>query len=357
MDTFTPIRIRATSSWYCRNQRIRWTPSEAQSKHDRRDALGAPGVTPLAKIEVEAQREAHVSPSNIDVKLALIDFGMTARLSTTLKEHVIRLLLDLADNRGDDAAETMIEIGDELPGFERDKYVREIASLMARGSNRSVGEMDSGKAAIRVDQHFIPAWASVCPAELTMLAKTLFNLDTVTRAIDATFSPVPTIREFATRLAASRAKEMLNPRRLHQLASQSNDLLMALPHRLDLISARIASNEFETKIAVPQMASMIEALQKVANRIFSGLVLAGIAGRERHDPCRTTGRWASADFCSPARSDSGWCCRFYGRIACRGDKLFGELAQLGTNRRDAARRTWHSEAAACRAHVPPSSAS
>jgi ubiquinone biosynthesis protein len=200
---------------------------------------------------------------------------MTARLSATLKEHVIRLLLDLADNRGDDAAETLIEIGEELPGFEREKYVREIASLMARSRNLTIGEMDSGKLLYELINVSYQRGLRL-PAELTLLAKTLFNLDTVTRAIDSTFSPLPTIRAFGSRLTADRAKQLLDPHRLQQLLSQSNDLFMALPHRLDLISARIASNEFETKVSVPQLTSMIEPLQKVANRIFSGLVLAGV---------------------------------------------------------------------------------
>ena len=114
------------------------------------------------------------------------------------------------------------------------------------------------------------------PAELTLLAKTLFNLDSVTRAIDTSYSPIPTIREFGNQIAADRAKRELNPRRLYQLATEGGDLLMALPHRLDLITARMAANEFETRIEVPQLTLMMRALQKVANRIFSGLVLAGL---------------------------------------------------------------------------------
>jgi hypothetical protein len=38
----------------------------------------------------------------------------------------------------------------------------------------------------------------------------------------------------------------------------------------------MAANEFETRIDVPQIALMMTALQKVANRVFSGLVLAGL---------------------------------------------------------------------------------
>jgi len=249
------------------------TPSEVKAT-DRR-AVQRPAVTPLSRIENLAQREAAPQPEDVDVKLALIDFGMTARLSATLREHIVRLLLDLADNRGDDAADTLIEIGTELPGFDREAFVREIAGLMARNYNLSIGETDTGK--VLYDLINISFQRRLrLPAELTLLAKTLFNLDAVTKAIDPTYSPIPTIREFGNQIAADRARRELNPRRLYQLATEGSDFVMALPHRLDLITARLASNEFETKIDVPQITLLIEALQKVANRVFSGLVLAGL---------------------------------------------------------------------------------
>ena len=249
------------------------TPSEVKAA-DRR-TVQRPAATPLARIENDAQRRAAPQPADVDVKLALIDFGMTARLSATLREHVVRLLLDLADNRGDDAAETLIEIGTELPGFDREAYVREIAGLMARTYDMAVGELDTGK--VLYDLINISFQRGLrLPGELTLLAKALFNLGAVTSSIDPLYSPIPTIREFGNQIAADRAKRDLNPRRLYQLATEGGDLLMALPHRLDIITSRLASNEFSTRIDVPQLTLVIEGLQKVANRVFSGLVLAGL---------------------------------------------------------------------------------
>jgi len=249
------------------------TPSEVNA-NERRTVERAP-MTPLSRIESAALQEAAPQPPGVDVKLALIDFGMTARLPTSLKEHVVRLLLDLADNRGDDAAETMIEVGTELPGFDREAYVREVAGLLARNYNLTIGELDAGKVLYELINISFQRGLRL-PAELTLLAKTLFNLDTVTKSIDASYSPIPTIREFGNQIVADRAKRDLNPRRLYQLATEGSDLLMALPHRLDLITSRLAANEFETQINVPQLTLMMEALQKVANRVFSGLVLAGL---------------------------------------------------------------------------------
>jgi ubiquinone biosynthesis protein len=114
------------------------------------------------------------------------------------------------------------------------------------------------------------------PAEMTLLAKALFNLDGVTRALDPTYRPLDTIREFGNQIAMSRAERDMSPRRLYQLAMESGDLLSALPHRIDQITQRLANNDLSTKVEVPQIPALIVALEKVANRIFSGLVLAGL---------------------------------------------------------------------------------
>jgi predicted unusual protein kinase regulating ubiquinone biosynthesis (AarF/ABC1/UbiB family) len=249
------------------------TPSEVKAT-DRRSVM-RPAATPLAKLENEAQTQAAPQPADVDVKLALIDFGMTARLSTTLREQVVRLLLDLSDNRGDDVAEVLIEMGDALPEFDRDTYVRSVASLIARNYDLTIGEFDTGKSLYELINISFQSGLRL-PAELTLLAKTLFNLDAVTRAIDPSYTPIPTIREFGNQLATERAKRDLNPRRIYQLATESSDLLMSLPHRVDLITQRMAANEFETQLQVPQLTLLMAALQKVANRVFSGLVIAGL---------------------------------------------------------------------------------
>ncbi|HZI42278.1 MAG TPA: AarF/UbiB family protein [Gemmatimonadaceae bacterium] len=249
------------------------TPSEAKA-NDRR-SVPRPAVTPLARMEAQAQQSAAPEPPDIDVRLSLIDFGMTARVSSALRDQIIRLLMDLSDNRGDDAAATLVEIGDELPEFDRATYVRDIASLMARNYDLAVGEIQAGSVLYELINISYQRRLRL-PAELTLLAKALFNLDAVTRSLDPSYSPIGTIREYGNQIAADKARRELNPRKLLQIAMQGGDLLSALPHRLDLITQRVASGDFETRINVPQLTVLLNGLQKVANRIFSGLVLAAI---------------------------------------------------------------------------------
>ena len=249
------------------------TPAEVVSDERRTDAR--PASTPLARLELEAQAAASPAPPDVDVRLALIDFGMTARLSVTMRDAATRLLMALGDHRGDQVAATLIEMGDPATDFDRKAYTREIATLVARNVELTASEVEAGRILFEVIDLSYRTGLRL-PAEMTLLAKALFNLDGVTRALDPSFTPLETIRAFGNEIAMSRAKRDMSPHRLYQIAMESSDLLAALPHRLDQITARLANNDLSTHVDVPQLPSLIVALQKVANRVFSGLVLAGL---------------------------------------------------------------------------------
>ncbi len=248
------------------------TPSEVKAIDRRGEPR--PVVTPLARMEAQAQRAAADIDEDIDVRLALIDFGMTARLSMELRDRIVHLLVALADNRGDDAAAVLIEVGDALPDFDRQPYVREIAALMARHYDLAIGELQTGKVLYELISISYQRGLRL-PGELALLAKTLFNLDAVGRDLDPSFSPIATIREYGNHLMAEKAKREFSPRRIYELVTQGTDLLEALPHRLDVITARFAASDAFT-LDLPQITTLMTALQKVANRVFSGLVLAGL---------------------------------------------------------------------------------
>ena len=249
------------------------TPSEVVADNRRVDVR--PATTPLAQLEVEAQQQATPMPADVDVRLALIDFGMTARLSATMRDAATRLLMALGDNRGDEVAVTLIEMGEPTQEFDRAGYTREIGTLIARNVELTAAEVQAGRILFEVIdlsfQHGLRL-----PAEMTLLAKALFNLDGVTRVLDPSYTPLETIRAFGNEIAVARAKRDMSPRRMYQIAMESGDLLAALPRRLDQITTRLANNDLSTRVEIPQLPGLMVALQKVANRVFTGLVLAGL---------------------------------------------------------------------------------
>jgi predicted unusual protein kinase regulating ubiquinone biosynthesis (AarF/ABC1/UbiB family) len=249
------------------------TPGEAAAM-DRRAEVRKP-ATPLIRSEAEAMAEATELADPGDPKLALIDFGMTAHLTESMRNSVVRLFLAIAENQGDAAAEVLIDIGEHTETFDRSAYIREVASLVARHANETVAETPTGQILYETISIGYAAGLKL-PAELTLLAKALFNLDAVTRALDHTFNPSETMRDYASSIANERARRDLSPRRLFQMATDTSDLVNALPRRLDTITERMSRNDFAFRIDTPQLPMLLKGMEKIANRIFVGLVLAGL---------------------------------------------------------------------------------
>jgi ubiquinone biosynthesis protein len=249
------------------------TPAESVAD-DRRETV-RPGATALVQSENEAKELAGIAPPRNDPKLALIDFGMTAHLTGAMRDHVIRLLLAMAENNGDGAAEALIEMGDTPEEFNRAVYIRDVAALIAKHANQTVEETPAGVILYEMISIAFREGLKL-PAELTLLAKALFNLDAVTRSLDPNFNPTKSIREYTAEIANKRAQRDMSPRRLFQMAAETSDLVRALPHRLDVLTQKLISNDFAVRVDTPQLGSLLLGLEKVANRIFTGLVLGGV---------------------------------------------------------------------------------
>jgi predicted unusual protein kinase regulating ubiquinone biosynthesis (AarF/ABC1/UbiB family) len=249
------------------------TPAEAAAD-DRRQVV-RPGATALVESENAAKAAAVAAPPRDDPKLALIDFGMTAHLTGTMRDHVVRLLLAMAENNGDAAAETLIEMGEAPGDFDRPAYIRDVSALVAKHANQTVEDTPAGVVLYEMITIAFREGLKL-PAELTLLAKALFNLDAVTRSLDPNFNPTESIREYTSEIANKRAQRDMSPRRLFQIAAETSDLVRALPHRLDVLTQKMVADDFAVRVDTPQLGSLLLGLEKVANRIFTGLVLGGL---------------------------------------------------------------------------------
>ena len=242
---------------------------------DDRRRVVRPGATALVESENEARAAAVDVALPDDPKVGLIDFGMTAHLTGTARDHVVRLLLAMAENNGDAAAQTLIEMGEVRDDFDRPGYIRDVSALIAQHADQTVEDTPAG---VMLYEMITIAFRKglKLPAELTLLAKALFNLDAVTRSLDPNFNPTECIREYTSEIANKRAKRDMSPRRLFQLAAETSDLVRALPHRLDVFTQKLVADDFAVRVDTPQLGSLLLGLEKVANRIFTGLVLGGL---------------------------------------------------------------------------------
>jgi predicted unusual protein kinase regulating ubiquinone biosynthesis (AarF/ABC1/UbiB family) len=109
-----------------------------------------------------------------------------------------------------------------------------------------------------------------------MLGKTLLNLDLVGQTLDPQFNPNASIRRNAEKLLQQRAWKVLSPTNLLGGLLEMKDLLVRLPSRLNRILEALTRNEFKIKVDAIDENVIINGMQKIANRITMGLILAAL---------------------------------------------------------------------------------
>jgi ubiquinone biosynthesis protein len=233
------------------------------------------GTSRIARAERDALALAPAAPTLLEPKLALIDFGMIAHLSPSLRDQCVRLLYGLSEDRGDEVADVLVEMGEPLGDFDRSAYQREINELVAQAYGADMSELEAGALLNKVITVSYQRGLRL-PADLTLLSKTLVHLGGVTRSLDPAFEPSVAIRDNMAEIVAERMRSRLKPSVMFRALSEGADLLGTLPRRIDSITRRLADNELSTKLEVPQIDVLVEGLQKVANRVFTGLVLAAL---------------------------------------------------------------------------------
>src|SRR5205823_7367206 len=112
------------------------------------------------------------------------------------------------------------------------------------------------------------------PPELAMLGKTLLNLDQVARALDPGFEPAAAMR----RHAADILRSQMQGTRGGLLASVMDvkDFAEQLPGRVNKVMDALAHGEFALKVDAFDEDEFLKGLQKLANRVTAGLVVAAL---------------------------------------------------------------------------------
>jgi predicted unusual protein kinase regulating ubiquinone biosynthesis (AarF/ABC1/UbiB family) len=233
----------------------------------------------LQQILVDGFFHADPHPGNVfltdDYRIALIDLGMVGKIMPGLQEQLLQLLLAIAEGRGDDAADIAIKIGDRKEDFAEKEFKHAIAEIVAKQQGATVEQMQVGRLVLEVTQVAGESGVRV-PAELTMLGKTLLNLDQVGRTIAPDFDPNASIRRNAAQIMQQRLLKSLSPGNLFSGALELKDLVQRLPARLNKIIDAIANNEMKISVDAIDEKTLVLGFQKVANRITVGLIIAAL---------------------------------------------------------------------------------
>ena len=266
MDYVAGTKITAVS-------RVEWTEVDGIALAD--DLFRAY----LQQILIDGVFHADPHPGNVlltpDRRIALIDLGMIGRISSTTQEQLFKLILAIGEGRGDDAAEILISLGERHEDFNESEMRRAIADLIGRFHRVTMREMNVGRVMLEMSRSSSEHGLKM-PPELALLGKTLLHLDEVGRVLDLEFDVNASLRRNASSVMRRRMLKSATPANVFSAAMDVREFAERLPGRVNRILDALAANDLRFKVEVIDQGSIIDGLQKVANRIALGLVLAAL---------------------------------------------------------------------------------
>lgn len=233
----------------------------------------------LKQVLVDGLFHADPHPGNVfltqDGQIALLDLGMVGHTTPGMQGNLLKLLMAISEGKGEQAAELVIHISRKTEDFEPAEIRRRVGQLVASQQNQELKQINVGRSLLEVTG-LAAENGLIVPGELTLLGKTLLQLDEVGKILDPDFDPNASIRRNVNELMTLRINKEATQGGVYSTLLEMKDFIGGLPNRINRIMDSLADNELEVKVRAVDTKLVMEGFQKIANRITTGLILAAL---------------------------------------------------------------------------------
>jgi predicted unusual protein kinase regulating ubiquinone biosynthesis (AarF/ABC1/UbiB family) len=233
----------------------------------------------LKQIIIDGFYHADPHPGNVYITeeggLALIDLGMTGRVSEKMRSSLLHLLLAVSEGNGEKAAEHILSIGTKESNVNQSELIKQISELIETNIDNPLKQIEVGRLVLEITK--ISRINGIkLPNEVVMLGKTLLNLDKVGRTLDKDFDPNASLRRNSMDLMQKKFRDDFTPANFFQTILTTKLFLEELPGRLNKITEKLASDKFTIRAKLIDEQFFISGLKEAANRLTIGLILAAL---------------------------------------------------------------------------------
>ncbi|HZX79930.1 MAG TPA: AarF/UbiB family protein [Lysobacter sp.] len=229
---------------------------------------------------VNGEIHADPHPGNLlltdDGRLAIFDLGMIAHVPPKRRDRLLKLLFASVDGRGEDVATEGISISTRLEDFDEERYTREVGQLVAQYAARSGGRTVSEGRLVLDLTRIATACGLRTPPELSLLGKTLLNLESICDALDPEMDAKDVVREHLEDVMRQRLRKTLSPAGLAGELIEVEGLVREAPRKLNNLLSLLADNRLQVRLDGLDDSKLMENMQKIANRITMGLIIAAL---------------------------------------------------------------------------------
>ncbi|HXD01497.1 MAG TPA: AarF/UbiB family protein [Verrucomicrobiae bacterium] len=233
----------------------------------------------LKQVLIDGFFHADPHPGNIfltdDGRVALLDLGMTGRLSSAMQENLLRLLLAISEGNGDEAVKIVLRISETAEDFKEAEFTKKASEFVSEQRDKALDQQDVGKALMDVARTAAETGLYV-PAELTLLGKTLLQLEGVGKILCPSFNANATVRRNVAAIMTTRMHKAATPGHLFSSFLEMKDFVGGLPGRVNKILDVVGNSELEVNVKTPDARHLLNGFEKIANRVTTGIILAAL---------------------------------------------------------------------------------
>jgi len=217
-------------------------------------------------------------PGNIkylsEDRIALIDFGMTGRLSEERRFEVVELLGGLAQRDPEQAARILLDWSDS-DELDSAVLIEDIAEFIDHYHGVALEHLDSSSMIADITT-VLRRHRLVLPADLALMLKALLTLEGMGRSLDPEFDMAaeadPVIRRVLRRHFAPAAVAW----RLRRGLSETLRILGGLPDDLSRLLRAARRGRIEVHVDVRSLKEVSHRLDQAASRLTLGIVTAAL---------------------------------------------------------------------------------
>jgi ubiquinone biosynthesis protein len=205
-----------------------------------------------------------------DGRLGIVDLGMVATVPPRIQEKVVRLLVAIGDDNGEQAARVLADLGQPLEHYDpaafRDDVTHLVSDAVADGPDLQAGRVLVELSRVSGAHGLRP------PPEMSMVGKALLNLDRTTLHLDPDFVPADAIRDNLGHILRGGLRTSTGD--LVTAALDAKEFTSQLPRRANRILDSLADGRMRLRVDALDEERLHTVLQRLANRLTLGIVIA-----------------------------------------------------------------------------------
>lgn len=233
----------------------------------------------LQQIVIDGFIHTDPHPGNVHLmnndKIAMLDFGMIAHIAPDQKIHYLKLLINIGEGNANGVVDRLIEMSEVMDNADEKTFRNTVGDLVLENRDATAKDLQTGKIILDLVQ-FAGTNGYLLPIEMSLIGKTLLNLDQVARTLSPDFNPNKAIKKHAMDLTNKHFMQDLTSMNFWSSLLESKELIEKLPERLNKFLSNAAENKLKLKVDAIDEERLMTAFQKVANRITVGLILSAL---------------------------------------------------------------------------------